>query len=227
MKIFYPEKLPQKKWFEFYSSQFNALELNVTFYRFPQLKTLERWYDKSPADFCFAVKVPRLITHYKRFNDTDRMLSDFYTTARDGLKEKLGPILFQLPAQSIYSEDLLERIIDSADERFINVVEFRHESWWKKNVYERLSEKKIVFCSINYPKLPDSVVRNSSTIYYRYHGNPKLYYSEYDEQVIQKTATTIKKSPGVESVYVFFNNTATIAAINNARQLKRIIESKS
>jgi len=223
-EVFYPKGLPQKKWFEFYSTQFNTLELNVTFYRFPQLKVLEGWYERSPADFFFAIKVPRLITHFKKFNDTDRMLADFYTTARNGLKEKLGPVLFQLPAQSIYSEDLLERIMASVDESFINVVEFRHESWWKKNVYDRLAEKKIVFCSTSYPKLPDAVVANSPTIYYRYHGIPKLYYSEYGEDMIQKTARTIKKSPGISSAYIFFNNTATMAAINNARQLKRVIE---
>src|SRR5258708_6683244 len=96
---FYPEKMPQRKWFDYYSSQFNTIELNVTFYRFPQIKTLQNWYEKSPAEFCFAVKVPRLITHYKQFNDTDQLLTDFYSTTRSGLREKLGPVLFQLPGK--------------------------------------------------------------------------------------------------------------------------------
>ena len=85
---FYPEKLPQKRWFEFYSTQFNTLELNVTFYRFPQLAVLEGWYERSPSDFSFAVKAPRLITHYKQFNECESLLNDFYDTVQKGLKER-------------------------------------------------------------------------------------------------------------------------------------------
>src|SRR4051812_36983931 len=95
--IFYPEGLPQKKWFEFYCENFNTLELNVTFYRFPQLAFLESWYKRSPKKFRFAVKAPRSITHYKQFHDTESLISDFYGVVKTGLKNKLGCILFQLP----------------------------------------------------------------------------------------------------------------------------------
>ncbi|MEP6597205.1 MAG: DUF72 domain-containing protein [Ginsengibacter sp.] len=88
---FYPEGLAQSKWFEYYCSRFNTLELNTTFYRFPRVEFLERWYNKCPAGFVFAVKVPRLISHYKQLKDSARMLNDFYTSVREGLKEKLGP----------------------------------------------------------------------------------------------------------------------------------------
>jgi uncharacterized protein YecE (DUF72 family) len=89
-ELFYPKDLPQRKWFEFYIKHFNTLELNVTFYKFPRLPALEVWYNTSPEDFCFSVKVPKAITHFKQFNDTHRMLNDFYETSREGLKEKLG-----------------------------------------------------------------------------------------------------------------------------------------
>ena len=79
--IFYPEKLPMRRWFECYSQQFQTLELNVTFYRFPQLAFLENWYAQSPAGFQFAVKAPQLITHYKQFHGVGQLLGDFYTTA--------------------------------------------------------------------------------------------------------------------------------------------------
>ncbi|MBS1596716.1 MAG: DUF72 domain-containing protein [Bacteroidetes bacterium] len=223
-KSFYPENLPQKKWFDYYSSQFNTLELNVTFYRFPQLQMLQNWYEKSPAHFCFAVKVPRLITHYKKFNETEELLGDFYLTVRKGLQEKLGPVLFQLPAQMVYEENLLKKIIASADKNFLNVVEFRHESWWRKDVYHKLARKNITFCSVSFPKLPDNVINNTPTIYYRYHGVPKLYYSEYEEIVMKRMEMEISKSSTINSVYVFFNNTATMAAINNSRQLKKLVK---
>src|SRR4029077_11454320 len=182
---FYPEKLPQSKWFDYYCQQFNTLELNVTFYRFPQLSFLENWYKKSPANFCFAVKAPRLITHYKQFNETEELLSDFYSTIKDGLKEKLGPILFQLPGKITYNTDLLKRIVNSLDDKFINTVEFRHASWWNKHVYDELEKHHIIFCGISHPQLPEDIIINSPTIYYRFHGVPKLYYSQYDETVMK------------------------------------------
>jgi uncharacterized protein YecE (DUF72 family) len=101
----------ESKWFEYYSGVFNTLELNVTFYRFPQLKFLENWYGKSKSEFQFSVKVPRLITHYKKFSGTESMLEDFYGTIRSGLKEKLGCVLFQLPPQSTFSLNYLETIV--------------------------------------------------------------------------------------------------------------------
>src|SRR3954464_5011246 len=93
--VFYPEGLPQKKWFDFYCQHFNTLELNVTFYRFPQLSFLQTWHTKSPDNFRFAVKAPRAITHYKKFNDSYELLSSFYDTINNGLQAKLGPVLFQ------------------------------------------------------------------------------------------------------------------------------------
>ena len=121
---FYPQDLAQSKWFDYYCQFFNTLELNATFYRFPKLSFLDNWRVKSPADFRFAVKAPRAITHYKKFNDVVDLMSSFYNTARDGLQEKLGCILFQLPPNFHYSEEHLQRIIDNLDSSFLNVVEF-------------------------------------------------------------------------------------------------------
>jgi uncharacterized protein YecE (DUF72 family) len=128
--VFYPDKLPQSKWFSYYSSVFDSLELNVTFYRFPTIKMLQRWYSNSPATFHFAVKVPRLITHMKQLNQTEGLLSDFYTSCKNGLKDKLGAILFQFPPKFIYTAERLEKIIHAVDPACSNAVEFRHSSWW-------------------------------------------------------------------------------------------------
>ncbi len=217
--VFYPEKLAQKNWFAYYCQHFNTIELNVTFYRFPQPAFLKGWYEKSPQGFCFAVKAPRLITHYKQFNETEQLLSDFYLVVKDGLKEKLGAILFQLPGKIAYTEDRLQRIIKSLDTNYTNVVEFRHTSWWDEHVYDQLAKHNIIFCSISHPNLPDNIITNTSTVYYRYHGVPKLYYSEYDKSVIKKMADEIKQSKKIKQAYIYFNNTAGMGAINNARQL--------
>src|ERR1700761_5193584 len=109
---FYPVDLPQRKWFEFYGEHFSTVELNGTFYRFPQLKTLQSWYQRSPAHFRFSVKAPRAITHYRKFNDCADFLTSFYDTINNGLREKLGPVLFQLPPGLGYSEEKLEQILN-------------------------------------------------------------------------------------------------------------------
>ncbi len=225
--IFYPEGMAQKKWFEFYGMQFNTVELNATFYRFPRLTTLERWHEVSPPDFSFSVKAPRLVTHYRQFNNCETLLTDFYGTVQNGLKEKLGPVLFQLPPSFAYSAANLDRIVENIHTGADNVVEFRNPGWWKKEVYETLKIKKIIFSGISYPLLPETVVVNNSKIYYRFHGIPKLYYSGYGDDVLKKTADTILKNKRVKEVYLYFNNTASAAAIENAMWIKKYVDHNS
>ena len=221
-EIFYPAGLPQKKWFEFYSTQFNTLELNVTFYRFPQLAFLQNWYDKSPPGFDFSVKAPRLITHFKKFTDCERYLSDFYGTIKEGLREKLGCVLFQFPSRLAYSPELLDRIIGQLDPSFMNALEFRDASWWMPEVYAALAANKITFCGHSHPVLPDDVVCNNSVVYYRFHGVPKLYYSQYKRTFVKNVAEKVAGCVGVKKAYAYFNNTATIGAIRNAKYLQQL-----
>src|ERR1700754_1371162 len=152
---FYPPDLAQKRWFEFYATQFSTLELNVTFYRFPRLEVLQTWYDKAPADFRFAVKAPKAITHFKQFHGTVDMLTDFYNTIRAGLQEKLGPVLFQFPPRFRYEPERLERIVAQLDPGFDNVLEFRHPGWWREEVYSALRQRKIAFCGMSPPELAE------------------------------------------------------------------------
>lgn len=223
-KVFYPESLPQKKWFDYYSQHFKTLELNVSFYRFPQLSFLQNWYSKSPDSFSFSLKAPRLITHYKQFSETERMLGDFYGTVRAGLKEKLACVLFQLPERLTYTVERLKKIIDSLDVSFTNVVEFRHESWWQQKVYDELALHNVSFCSQSHPKLPDDVVHNTPIIYYRFHGVPQLYKSQYKKIKIQSVIDQIRARGGTSNAYIYFNNTMGIAGIRNARQTEKIIQ---
>jgi uncharacterized protein YecE (DUF72 family) len=220
-EVFYPKGVPQRLWFEHYCKYFDTLELNSTFYRFPQLSFLQNWYGKSPAHFIFAVKVPRLITHLKKFNDTTSLLNDFYGIIQEGLQEKLGAVLFQLPAQIVYSERLLEQIILQTDKRFTNIVEFRHQSWWQASVFEALAQHQISFCSISHPILPDIVIPNTDTVYYRFHGVPQLYYSPYNKDFLLRIMNSIQAAGEVKKAFLYFNNTAQTAAIANAQFLQQ------
>ncbi len=219
--IFYPEGLPQRKWFEYYCSRFDTLELNVTFYRFPQLKMLQNWYDSSPTHLIFTAKAPRLITHYKRFRDCDSLLSDFYRTTVDGLGSKLGAVLFQLPAIMRYEPELLDSIVKSLSRDITNVIEFRHPSWWTKEVYNKLKRRRVIFSGISHPQLPRNAVINGSTVYYRFHGVPLLYYSAYENRNLKSVIQPYLQDGRIKKAFVFFNNTANQAAIKNAEWMKK------
>jgi uncharacterized protein YecE (DUF72 family) len=221
--VFYPEDLPKSKWFDYYKERFNTLELNVTFYRFPQLSVFENWYKKSPKKFSFSVKAPRLITHYKQFNDTAKMMAGYYATIREGLQDKLGCVLFQLPPRSVYTEDRLQRILDTMDLTFNNVLEFRHTSWWNGQVYRTLGKHKISFCGMSHPSLPDEVVQNSPVVYYRFHGTPELYKSPYDISFLEKVAEEISANKKTKKAFLYFNNDIDGSAIKNARELHEIV----
>ncbi len=216
---FYPVNLPERKWFEFYCEHFKTLELNVTFYRFPQLSSLQGWYNKSPADFRFAVKAPRGITHYKKFNDVTALITSFYDTINDGLQEKLGPVLFQLPPSFIYDEQKLERIINNLSPVFKNVVELRHASWWRQDVYDALASRNITFCGMSHPALPDDIIQNTGVVYYRFHGVPDLYRSPYSIESLKKVVDTINADPNTKESWCYFNNDIDAFAIANAKEL--------
>lgn len=216
---FYPDGLPQTKWFDYYYQSFNTLELNVTFYRFPQLSFLQNWYKKSPDTFRFAIKAPRAITHYKQFSGTTDMLSDFYTTVRSGLREKLGCVLFQMPPKFSYTEERLQKIINNIDPSFLNVLEFRHPTWWSETVFNILAERNITFCGMSHPTLPDTVVANTELLYYRLHGKEKLYASNYTDNELSALSEKIKNSKLPGEAYVFFNNDIQTFAVYNAQKM--------
>lgn len=221
---FYPDNLPQRKWFDYYCEHFKTLELNVTFYRFPQLSFLQTWYNKSPADFRFAVKAPRAITHYKKFNDTTDLITSFYDTINNGLQEKLGPVLFQLPPSYIYDDEKLDRIINSLNPSFKNVLELRHVSWWNTAVYEKLAQHNITFCGMSHPTLPDEVIQNTPVVYYRFHGVPVLYRSPYSKDFLQKVINAVKQNPNTREGWFYFNNDFDAVGVANAKDMILLIK---
>lgn len=222
-RIFYPEDINQRKWFEYYCTHFNTLEMNVTYYRFPRVESLKRWYDRSPRGFSFTVKAPRLVTHNKKFRNAQRLLHDFNETVREGLEDKLGCVLFQFPSTFHFEEDKLARVVEMLDPSVRSVVEFRHPSWWNPAVYEMLKQANIAFCGMSHPELPDRAVATTDTLYYRFQGVPHLYNSRYDIRTLERVAQEMFDSHA-RRAYVYFNNTTDGHAIFNAKQLQEICE---
>lgn len=142
---FYPEKLPQKEFLDYYASRLNTVEVNNSFYRFPAASLFEGWRDKTPEGFCFAVKANQGITHRGRLKDVTELTVDFVERCRV-LGPKLGPILFQLPPNFKRDDERLQdflRILPGG-ERY--TLEFRHTSWFDPDVYEMLRGAGVALC---------------------------------------------------------------------------------
>lgn len=222
-EVFYPQGLAQKDWFKFYCEHFNTIEINSTFYKMPTQKSFEKWYAESPADFVFTIKAPRLITHYKQLIACKELLADFYLAIGNGLTNKLACVLFQFPPKFNYTTERLQLLLDLLDPTFKNVVEFRHASWWDEEIYAKLAEHNIIFCGQSYPSaLSDSVVNNNATVYYRFHGKPVLYKSEYAEEVMKDLIEQVPTETA--EAFIYFNNTWGTGALTNARQLQKLVK---
>jgi uncharacterized protein YecE (DUF72 family) len=219
---FYPEELKPGDWLPYYSEFFNTVELNSTFYNFPKRENLRRLAKKTPEDFVFSVKVNRAVTHLKRFRGTKDLLDRFYLEVREGLGSKLGCVLFQLPPSYRFSEENLERILEQMNPDFLNVLEFRHGSWWREEVFRALRSEGVVFCSVSFPGLPEDLVETGDTLYVRFHGKKEKYRYRYSEEELREWARRIEGSRA-RTFYLYFNNDYNAYAPENCRTLMEIL----
>jgi uncharacterized protein YecE (DUF72 family) len=221
---FYPAELAQKNWLTFYSSIFNTVELNGTFYRQPKLHALKKNAASTPEDFTFSVKMSRYITHVNRLKD-EQLIHNFQNLIKEGLGTKLAYFLFQMPSSFKYSDENLERIIKNVPHSLMNVVEFRHISWWNATVEEAFRTYGITFCNVDYPGLESFFISPSKTFYLRLHGNPELFVSKYSLAGLKRF---IKQFPQDASSYtIYFNNTAREGGYTNATQLAGLLSKTS
>src|SRR6185295_4860488 len=119
------------------AGQFHTTEINNTFYKMPTAKLCEGWYAEVPNDFSFTLKVSQRITHFKRLKNVDDEMT-FFLDSASALKEKLGPILVQLPPNFKKATDVLEAFLANFATKGKLAFEFRHESWFDGDVYDLL-----------------------------------------------------------------------------------------
>ncbi len=135
----------------------------------------------------------------------------------------MGCFLFQLPPSFHYSPARLRRIIAQLDPARRNVVEFRHHTWWNKEVYAAFRDSGIIFCSCSGPRLPDELVRTAAEIYLRFHGTTRWYRHDYSKAELASWTEKIKAS-GANRVWAYFNNDRDGYAIKNARTFRRQLQ---
>ena len=223
---FYPEKLAKAGWLEFYAGHFTTVELNNSFYRLPSENAFATWYKSSPANFIFAVKVSRFITHIKRLRNSEEPLDTFVTRAK-GLGEKLGPLLYQLPPNIHRNDEVLASFLSALPRGMRHVFEFRHQSWLEEKVFEILHKYNIGFCIFDMPAISCPLVATADFAYVRFHGSSGLYFSCYsDEELADWAKRLADLAANLKAAYIYFNNDAEAFAVRNARTLRGYLQKK-
>jgi uncharacterized protein YecE (DUF72 family) len=142
---FYPKDLPEKKLLHYYGERFRTVEINNTFYRIPNASVLEAWAADVPADFKFVLKAPQRITHTQRLKDADESVRCLLEVA-GVLKDRLGPLLFQLPPNLKKDVPLLRDFLTLLPPGRRAAFEFRHQSWFDDEVFGLLRQHLTALC---------------------------------------------------------------------------------
>jgi uncharacterized protein YecE (DUF72 family) len=246
--IFYPEDLLAKDRLKYFSRYFKTAEVNYSFYHLPRPSTYQNWYNQTPGDFIFSVKVSRFITHIKRLSGVKEAWKQFIENALC-LKEKLGPILLQLPPSFKCNSENISRVKDfltsivkiknqrakikmtiqnskSEDTKPCLAIEVRHSSFKNPRFFNLLKKYKVALVisdsptwqKIEQPQLADFV-------YIRMHGSKVLFASKYTKKELSSLAQKIKKwlEQGLD-VYCYFNNDFHGYALENAKELLKLCE---
>jgi uncharacterized protein YecE (DUF72 family) len=142
---FYPAKMPANQMLGFYSARFRSVEINNSFYRLPTASALEAWASQVPADFRFVLKAPQDITHRRRLVGVDELVSSFLEVAGT-LKERLGPLLFQLPPNFKKDMPRLRAFLALLTPGCRAAFEFRHPSWFDDEVFGLLRDRQTALC---------------------------------------------------------------------------------
>jgi uncharacterized protein YecE (DUF72 family) len=217
---FYPAGVPQRQWFSFYSSVFTTVELNVTFYRLPLPRTVDRWHDETPPDFVFALKGSRYITHVRRLQDPAQAVERFFERALH-LRQKLHVVLWQFaPDFRIHLERLRAFLAILRRYPVRHAFEFRHPSWITDSVFDLCSEHHASLCMADWPEFNNDLPLTSDLIYLRRHGRGGKYDSCYSRDELAKDAARIRawRAAG-RNIFIYFNNDANGYAPRNAQEL--------
>src|SRR3954471_5541161 len=142
---FYPEKLPVKRWFDFYAEQFDTVEINNSFYRLPKAETFEAWRKQAPPGFRYSVKANRYLTQAKKLKDCAEPIARMMPPVRQ-LSATLGPILYQLPPTLRLNLERLDEFLALLPTDLTHVFEFRHPSWYVPETTDVLVHHGASFC---------------------------------------------------------------------------------
>jgi uncharacterized protein YecE (DUF72 family) len=219
---------------ERYASALTCVEINSSFHRPHRLKTWQRWAASTTANFRFSVKLPKTITHTAKLINAGALLQTFLEQAQ-GLGEKLGPLLVQLPPSLAFDEGTAHefftnlRELHPASKGPTNLIalEPRHATWFTPVADRLLREFEVSRVAADPPKGSPLAARpggDQRLHYYRLHGAPSTYYSDYSGAFLTSFAASLRKQSDTEETWVIFDNTALGHAAANALTLQKLLD---
>jgi uncharacterized protein YecE (DUF72 family) len=219
---FYPQREPQRRWLELYAQRFDTVEVNTTFYRLPRRDAVAGWVKQTPADFSFAVKASRYLTHIKRLTDLGDGVARFYERIEPLIEAgRLGPVLWQLPGNFPRDDGRLERWLDALPDGR-HTIEFRHESWFCAPVMRALREHDVALTIGDHPERPfQTHEATASWRFVRFHYGRRGRAGNYSAAEIEQWARRIAQWRRRQEVWAYFNNDWRGFAPANARALAR------
>lgn len=222
---FYPQGRGAARWLEHYASVFDTVEVNTTFYRLVRRSSVERWVTQTPPEFCFAVKASRYLTHIKRLTDmqrgVQRLIEPLAPLAEAG---RLGPMLWQLPANFHRDEDRLAFALQRLPPGR-HTFEFRHASWFCEPVYALLREHGVALTIADRPGLDFQTHEMTADFaYIRLHHGHRGRRGNYSQSELAAWAERIASWPPEVDVFAYFNNDWEAFAPRNALALRRRLE---
>jgi uncharacterized protein YecE (DUF72 family) len=221
---FYPPKTPASKMLDFYLQHFDTVELNNSFYRLPTAEAFDAWRDATPADFVFAVKASRFITHNKKLKDPEHALDNLLPRAAH-LGPKLGPILFQLPPHWRVNPERLESLLEILPRDLRYTFEFRELSWITPAIISILTKFNTAFCIYELAGYHSPLDITADFAYVRLHGPSRgKYQGSYSKERLNLWVRQIETwAKSLKAIYIYFDNDQHGYAAANALTLKSML----
>jgi uncharacterized protein YecE (DUF72 family) len=236
---FYPEDIKKGKMFDYYLEYFPAVEINSTYYRIPHPAVMANIEKKSPKGYDFFVKTPQAVTHKRK------KIEESVKEYRESLKPmdeagKLRGLLAQFPYSFKYNNANLDYIkrCNELLQPWPVFVEFRHDSWVNRHMYDEFKKNGIGYVAVDEPALPhlpkNDLFSTTDTAYVRLHGRnaekwwdggPLRYDYDYSPSELNEWKDKIDKfSDKAKKLYIFFNNCHLGQAVKNAREMMQLLD---
>jgi uncharacterized protein YecE (DUF72 family) len=221
----YPERAPKRRWLELYAQRFDTVEVNSTFYRLARRDAVAGWVEQTPAEFLFAVKASRYLTHVKRLVGIEDGIKRFYEPLDPLLRSaRLGPVLWQLPENFHRDEARLEGLLELLDQgpATLHTIEFRHPSWFVPAVMDQLRAHDVALTIGDHPSRPfQTQEATADWRFIRFHYGARGRAGNYSANEIAEWAERIARWRRRQAVYAYFNNDWNGYAPANAGTLLR------
>lgn len=190
---FYPNDIENKDYLSYYSKFIKFVEVDSTYYNIPSRFVVKAWNNKTPSDFRFTLKFPKIITHEKKLEDISKPMS-LFLSAIEPLIDKTLMLLIQLPPYLTEKKgfDHLMKMVTKLDNRFRYALEVREASWFNENVYKFLKENNISLVWSIRDELKTPPIITTDQIYVRFIGDRSINENDFGKIVKDRTKEMIE-----------------------------------